>query len=251
MVAAVRYYANQTDALVGTTTNMIGNTSSYVVATYGGYTTWRIASNSTGSSSQVPLYHTGDTLNSDGGSPSYFLYASSPCFLEGTKILCQIAGVDEYVPIETIRSGTLVKTSLDGYKKVVLIGKGVIENPGDDARIENRLYKCSPANYPELTEDLYLTGCHSILVGALTDVQREQTIKQLGKIFVTSNKYRLIACVDERAEPWNSAGTYTIWHFALEHVNSAMNYGVYANGGLLVETCSLNALKGKRGLESI
>jgi hypothetical protein len=42
----------------------------------------------------------------------------------------------------------LVKTSRDGYKKVVAIGKGVLENPDNDERTENRLYKCTPANYP-------------------------------------------------------------------------------------------------------
>ena len=29
--------------------------------------------------------------------------------------------------------------------------------------------------------------------------------------------------------------TYSIWHFAHEHSEDNMNYGVYANGGLLVE----------------
>lgn len=58
-----------------------------------------------------------------------------------------------------------------------------------------------------------------------------------------------MACVDERAEPWNSQGTYTIWHFALEHYDEKMNYGVYANGGLLVETCSINFLKNKSNMD--
>ena len=135
-----------------------------------------------------------------------------------------------------------MKTSLDGFKKVVAIGKGSIQNPGDDARTENRLYKCSPSNYPALKEDLYITGCHSILEFPITDKQKEDTIKHLGKLFVTDKQYRLMACVDDRAEPWNSEGTYPIYHFALEHADEAMNYGVYANGGLLVETCALRSL---------
>jgi hypothetical protein len=57
-----------------------------------------------------------------------------------------------------------------------------------------------------------------------------------------------MACVDERAEPWNSEGSYTIWHFALQNKDEKMNYGVYANGsdekdGLLVESCSKRYLK--------
>jgi hypothetical protein len=58
-----------------------------------------------------------------------------------------------------------------------------------------------------------------------------------------------MACVDERAEPWNSAGEYTIYHFALEHADEAMNYGVYANGGLLVETCSIRSLRNRSNMQ--
>jgi hypothetical protein len=170
-----------------------------------------------------------------GGSPA--------CFLEGSKILCQIDGKDTYIPVEQIRAGTLVKTSRDGYKKVEIIGKADIKNPGTTERLQNRLYKCSPSKYPELKDDLFITGCHSILVNSITDLQREKTIQILNDIFVTDKKYRLMACVDDRAEPWVSEGTYTIWHFALESEHEVGNYGVYANGGLLVETCSLRFLK--------
>jgi hypothetical protein len=138
--------------------------------------------------------------------------------------------------------GTLVKTSRDGYKKVEVLGQGTIQNPGHSDRSENRLYTCTKANYPEITEDLFITGCHSILVNNLTDKQREDTIKHLGRIFVTDRKYRLMACLDDRAEPFASEGIYTIYHIALEHTDPKMNYGVYANG-LLVETCSKRYLK--------
>jgi hypothetical protein len=175
----------------------------------------------------------------------YHLYPAIPCFLEGTTILCQVDGKEAYIPIEQLRTGTLVKTSRDGYKPVAAIGKGTIQNPGTDERIEDRLYTCCTEKYPELKEDLFLTGCHSILVDSITDAQRAETIKHLGKIFVTDRKYRLMACVDERAEPWKSEGTYPIWHFALESEDDGINFGVYANGGLLVETCAIRTLKGR------
>ena len=213
--------------------------------TNGGFTAWRIASTSTGSSNSSLVYANGSTLITDG---SYFLYPSAPCFLEGSTILCQVEGKDEYIPVEELKKGTLVKTSLDGYKPVVLVGSGSIKNLGNDERNENRLYKCSPSKYPELKDDLYITGCHSILEFSLTEKQKEDTIKHLGKLFVTDKKYRLMACVDDRAEPWNSEGTYTIWHFALENEDETMNYGVYANGGLLVETCSINFMKNKSNM---
>jgi hypothetical protein len=243
------YFPTEADALAYS--NALGYSGSFTVGAGGpfgpggGYTSWRLASNSNGTSLQTLVYQNGDILNADG---AYFLYPAAPCFLEGSTILCQVDGVESYIPVEQLKKGTLVKTSLNGYKPVVLIGKGIIQNPGDDERTEYRLYKCSPSKYPELTDDLYITGCHSILVSAITDTQREDTIKQLGRIFVTDKKYRLMASVDERAEPWNSEGSYTIWHFALENTDEKMNYGVYANGGLLVESCSIHFLKNKSNM---
>ena len=142
-----------------------------------------------------------------------------------------------------------MKTSLDGYKKVDAVGKKGIWNTQTPERIQQRLYKLSPAKYPQLTKDLFLTGCHSILVDELTDVQRQRSVEELERIFVTDKKYRLIACVDERAEPWQCEGAYVVWHFALESENDRINYGVYANGGLLVETCSINFLRNRSNLQ--
>ncbi len=242
------YYASEADALSETNELgflepvfpnpfIVGNVDS---GTNGGYTRWRIASNSNGTASKLVAYNNGDELINDG---YYYLYQSPvPCFLEGTQILCQVDGKDTYMPVEQMRPGTLVKTSLDGYKKVEMIGTGPINNPGTTERTQNRLYKCTPTKYPELTENLFITGCHSILVDVLTDKEREETIKELGTIYVTSRKYRLMAVIDERAEPWESAGTYNIWHFALENDDYYSNHGVYANG-LLVETCSKKNLK--------
>jgi hypothetical protein len=207
----------------------------------GSYTAWKVdAYNSYGIFDPNRIYRNGQTLSSTGsggGGAYYTVYAVDPCFLAGTQILCLVNGVETYIPVETMTKGTLVKTSRDGYKMVDVIGSGSIQNPGTTDRHEHRLYKCSPSKYPELTSDLYITGCHSILVDELTETQRSETKRILDRIFVTDKKYRLAASIDERAEPWASEGVYTIWHFALENTDDNMNYGVYANGGLLVESC--------------
>jgi hypothetical protein len=239
------YYPSEANALAQT--SEIANFGGYQIAApafVGGFTHWRIASNSTGSSPQNRVYTYGDELINIG---IYYLYVTAPCFKKGTKILCQVNGVETYRSIESLVPGTLVKTSRDGYKKVEVLGQGTIQNPGHSDRSENRLYKCTKANYPEITEDLFITGCHSILVNKLTDKQREDTIKHLGRIFVTDRKYRLMACLDDRAEPFASEGQYTIYHLALEHTDPKMNYGVYANG-LLAETCCLDFLKNKSNM---
>jgi len=252
----ISYYSNYADA--SAMTNSIAVANSYIVGSsiftgsIGSYTSWRIAymDRAVDPESNLPgVYNTDADLEPllNGMNGSFHLYPAAPCFLEGTKILCLVDGVEKTLPVESLKAGDLVKTSRDGYKPLVLIGKGLMRNPGTDERTENRLYKCSRDEYPELNEDLFITGCHSILVDHLTTEQREKTEKQLGKIFVTDKKYRLMACIDERAEPWNSEGEYTIWHFALDNAEEKYNYGVYANG-LLVETCSIFFLKNKSNM---
>ena len=179
----------------------------------------------------------------------FYVYPALPCFKEGTRILALVDGKETYVPIETLKKGDLVTTSHHGHKKIEVMGSGILQNPGTlKDRIQNRLYKCSPTKYGDLKTDLYVTGGHAILVNKLTEAQRAQTIKQLGRVFVTDGKYRLPACADERAEPAGPAGPIPIWHLALEHENPKMNYGIYVNGGLLVETCCIDTLKNRSNL---
>ena len=208
------------------------------------FATYTVNGNTTPYSSYIIVF-TAVPPSGDGSAhlTSLNLYTSEvTCFLTGSKILCKVEDKETYLPVEQMNPGTLVKTSKSGFKKVVNLGKTVIRNPGHSDRIEQRLYKCSPSRYPELMSDLYITGGHSILVPRITDEQRANIIKHLGKIFVTEDKYRLTALADEKAEPWASQGTYTVWHFSLENDSLNKNYGVYANG-LLVETSPIYYLK--------
>jgi len=236
---------------IGGPNAIAGNDSNYILGninsgSIGSYTAWRIAYMG-GSPPPSSVYNNGYNVGPIITAFMY-LYPATPCFLEGTKVLCSVGGTDTYIPIETVKPGDLVKTSRDGYKKVELIGSGTMKNPGDSERTQDRLYKCSPEKYPELKDDLYITGDHSILVSSISDTQREKIVKQSGRVFVTDRKYRLNASVDERAEPWAKEGCYTIWHLALEHENPKMNYGIYVNGGLIVESCCIFALKNKSNM---
>ena len=76
----------------------------------------------------------------------------------------------------------------------------------------------------------------------INDEQIEKTREVNGNIYITEDKYRIPACVDERTTVYETAGSYMIYHLALDNHDYYMNYGVYANG-LLVETCSQRYLK--------
>ena len=174
-----------------------------------------------------------------------------PCFKDGTKILCLTKDLEEkWMLVQHIRPGTLVKTVRHQYVPVNMIGTTSMYNSGDNERIKGRLYRCSKAQYPKLTEDLIMTGCHSILVDELTDKQRDQTIEAAGKILVTDYRYRLMTYLDEKAKPYEVEGTFNIWHLALDNNDIYINYGIYANG-LLVETCSQRTLKMISGMKLV
>jgi hypothetical protein len=152
--------------------------------------------------------------------------------------------------LETLKPGTFVKTYLHGYKAIDTIGSSKNYNPANTLRGKNRLYVCKKEKYPEVTEDLVITGCHSILVDSI-DKKQEDDIRELaGDIFVTDKKYRLMACLDDRAETYSEEGVHNIWHFALANKDYYMNYGVYANG-LLVESTSRRMMKELSGMELV
>jgi len=180
---------------------------------------------------------------------SYYLNVSTPtptpCFKEDTQILTNKG----YVLIQDLRKGDLIKTLRDGYKPINMIGKREIYHEAlKEERIKEQLYKCSKEQYPDVFEDLIITGAHCILVDSFKDdLEREKTIEVNGRIFVTDGRYRLPACVDSRTTVYENKGMYTIYHFALEHDNFIMNYGIYANG-LLVETCSKRYLQEDSGM---
>jgi hypothetical protein len=175
---------------------------------------------------------------------------SVPCFKEDTNILCFQDGKEVHIKVQDIRKGTLIKTLKHGYVPVNMIGTTKLYNSGDALRGTDKLYVCSSANYPSVTEDLVITGCHSILEGTITEKQKEGTLEMLGRLMVTDGKYRIMAFLDERAVPYPEEGVFPIWHLALDNDNYYMNYGIWANG-LLVETCSKRYLKELSGMRLI
>ena len=169
------------------------------------------------------------------------------CFKTGSKILCLKDCREQYVPVEELRRGDLVKILSGEYIKINLIGKSMIDNPDNGDRGPNRLFILRRANYPDLNEDLIITGCHSRLVDKLTDKQRNRHLHLMSNLYMTTGKFRLMAFIDEKAEPYRDPGVHEIWHFALDNENEVCNYGVYANG-LLVETASIKSMRKIAGI---
>jgi hypothetical protein len=196
--------------------------------------------------------------NGDGPKSNYTMIETSsssgnpPCFLRGSRILCLNKELkEEYMAIENMRVGTKVKILNGTYVKVHTIGKKTFINPDNADRGPNRLFRLTRKNYPELTQDLIITGCHSILVDKLLPQQKARHLQLMKSLYMTTGKFRLMSFIDEKAEPYLNPGEHEIWHFALENEEVVCNYGVYANGGLLVETASIKNMTEHSGLVPI
>jgi photosystem II stability/assembly factor-like uncharacterized protein len=220
----------------------------YSIYTGSGFTTWtqsQLTSTDPGGDEFFSCFLLGTNAIAGGFESSnyagviYYSPTNIVCFNEGTKILTDSG----YRLVQDLRKGDLVKTLLNGFVGIEMIGKKEICNLASTERIKDQLYVLTNENYPELFEPLIITGCHCILVDDFKDdEQRQKTNEVLGNIYVTDQKYRLPACVDERCEIYEKKGNCIIYHIALENENYYGNYGIYANG-LLVETCSLRYLK--------
>ena len=176
-----------------------------------------------------------------------------PCFLQGTKILRFNPDTyqEEYTPIEKLRKGDLIPTSESGYKLIHAIGYRTLFSPKSDPNPSNRLYTFSKSNCPEIFEPLHITGEHCTLHRNIPADKRKLISEHMGDVYITEEFYRMPACLDDRAEPYEGPDEpVIIWHFALEHEYDTYNYGVYANG-LLVESSSIRSLLEKSGMNLI
>jgi hypothetical protein len=174
------------------------------------------------------------------GTNGFYVNFEGPiCFNEGTKILSLTNDLtEEYVPIEKLQSGSIVKTYLHGYRKIWFIGKGnFINNP---SIYSSCMYKMKKTESNGLIEDLIVTGGHSLLKKSLGE--REMSNK---KYFGDTNPtidglfLHVAADCDEMEQIQNNK-IYTYYHFVIENDgDNDKRYGVYANG-VLTETPSFN-----------
>jgi hypothetical protein len=159
------------------------------------------------------------------------------CFNEGTKILCLKNEMEEYVPIENLRQGDAVKTYKHGYRKIDMIGKKYLMNHPDN-EFRNSMYKMVKTLENGLTDDLIVTGGHSILVDAISDAEQKR-FNALGfpnfSKHKIEDKHLLLAAACDDFVKLTDINTYTYYHFILENDDDTQRYGVWANG-VLTET---------------
>ncbi len=148
------------------------------------------------------------------------------CYLIGTKILCLVDNKEEYIAIENIKKGYLVKTYNKGYKAVKFVGKKQFINNKNDKL--NCLFKHKETG-------LTVSGGHSILVDELPNNMinmDEKIIKFYKQNYKNEDKLLLLSCNSELFEQVVNSEIYTLYHVALESSIETEHYGIYADGVL-------------------
>ena len=82
----------------------------------------------------------------------------------------------------------------------------------------------------DMVEDLLITGSHSILVDTLSEEERTNMMKLLGKLKMIDGKYLLLSSFSNKLEKIKTKESYEYYNIRLE--GNDCGYGVYANGVL-------------------
>jgi len=242
----LNYFSNQADALINNSSNAIAQGGSSILGdniyngSIGAVTNWKVITfnNPPPDGTVNPgVYSNGTDIIGLQGLYNMSVYPDNLiCFLQGSTILTNTG----YRAVETLSKGDLVQTLRSGMVKIHGVGQRLIHNEAVDNKIKDQLYSLSVSDFPDLTENLVLTGSHCLLVDTLTENQINEIKRMLyGRLYVTEGMYRLPACLDTRAKVYPKRGDFTVYHIALENTSLVANYGIYANGGLLVESCCI------------
>jgi hypothetical protein len=159
------------------------------------------------------------------------------CFNRGTQLMAQKSqskwhSVRAYEKVENLKIGDFLKTHLHGYRKITRILRGLVVNKTAE-KTQNTM--CVMKKTGDMTDDLYVTGGHSLMVDELS-AEEEKLQKAIGFSEKVDDKHLLLAKISplfEAAPP----GTYQHYHFLLENDDKTARYGVWANG-VLCETPS-------------
>lgn len=143
-----------------------------------------------------------------------------PCFDESVEILCLCDDKEVYIPIKNIKKGSLIKTYKHGFKSVALIGWNKMFNNKTHG---NCMYIMKKKD--NMTNDLVLTGNHSILVDQLSKAQKKQ--KRNKNDITIDDKYMVFVKKSDLFKKIDDSKIFTYYHLAFNDPNENVRYGIW------------------------
>jgi len=158
------------------------------------------------------------------------------CFIEGTRILVLNQNlVDEYIRVELLKKGDLVKTYLHGYRRIEFMGSNQVFH---DPENHSKGFPLRCVYYHKKDTNVMLTGGHSILVEDLGKYKEANDEMFEGHTPKIDDKYLLLCCLSDDFCLLEEPSLHNYYHFVLENNgNDEERFGVWTEG-ILTETPS-------------
>ena len=157
------------------------------------------------------------------------------CFKKGTKILClNRDNNEEYVSVEDIKKGDLIKTYLNGFRSIERIYKNYIINKPEDSK--NSMYKILKCDHKfgQVFKNLTLVGDHAVLVEKITDEQTQKEKSYYGNVFELDGKICNHSFLHEKFQKVTEKRIYECYQIILQcDDNDKKEFGIWANGLLI------------------
>ena len=163
------------------------------------------------------------------------------CVHESTDFLCYINNEERYINIKDIKPEFLVKTYNEGYVKVKHIFKQKCFN--SEKNTMKKFFVMDKSKNDLLTKDLIITGGHSVLLDNLTEEQYNTMKSSKTKYIKMHDKYKLLAFFNEDFVGKTDKSEETVYLLVLEADDDFKVYGVYVNGGMIIESCGMAICK--------
>lgn len=173
------------------------------------------------------------------GHVSFTSQSGPNCMGENTKVLCLTKDLkEEQIPVKDLRPGDIVKTYKQGYRKINQIAFQAGLNDTDSKRKTNARFVLRKTEENGLTEDLYVSARHLILVDKLTPEQEKNEIETFTKTFNVMDKSLVQARHHPDFEMVEEPGYYLYYQMTLENDGDIhQRHGIWTNGYLTETTC--------------
>ena len=175
---------------------------------------------------------------SDDGYVSFSNQSGPNCVDKDTDITCLVDGAEKDVKVHNLKPGDMVKTYKDGYRKINRIGYMDSFNQSKSERLGGARFVLLKTDQNGLTEDLYVSARHLILVDSLTEEQEKNEKETFGKIYKVNDKFLVQARHHPDFELIEEPRYHRYYQMTLDNDGDIhKRHGIYTNGYLTESTC--------------